>query len=94
MFQLYKIENGAGSALDNRQVLSGVFKTTTHMTLKATGTNLTVSATNDVDKETLALEGTIAPNRFGGAGVFWPGGSSSTVYSRIEISYPGAAPAK
>jgi hypothetical protein len=47
-----------------------------------------------VDKETLTLEGTIAPNRFGGAGVYWPGGGSSTIYSRIEISYPGAAPAK
>jgi hypothetical protein len=94
MFQLYKIENGMGSPLNNQQVLSGVFKTTTHMTLKAAGTNLTVSATNDVDKETLALEGTIAPNRFGGAGVYWPGGGSSTIYSRIEISYPGTAPTK
>ncbi len=93
LFQLYRIENGAGSPLNDRQVLSGVFKTTTHMTLKVTGTNLTVSASNDVDKETLALEGTIAPNRFGGAGVYWPGGSS-TIYSRIEISYPGTAPAK
>lgn len=94
MFQLYKIENGAGSPLNDQQVLSGVFKTTTHMTLKATVTNLTVTASNDMDKETLALEGTIAPNRFGGAGVYWPGGSSSTVYSRIEISYPSAASAK
>jgi hypothetical protein len=93
MFQLYKIENGAGSPLNDRQVLSGVFKTTTHMTLKVTGTTLTVSASNDVDNETLALEGTIAPNRFGGAGVYWPGGSS-TIYSRFEISYPGAGPAK
>ena len=94
MFQLYQIENGAGSPLNDQQVLSGVFKTTTHMTLKATGTNLTVSATNDVDQETLALKGVIVPNHFGGAGVFWPGGSSSTIYSRIEISRPGAAPAK
>jgi len=93
MFQLYKIENGAGSPLNDRQVLSGVFKTTTHMTLKVTGTNLTVTASNDVDDETLALEGTIAPNRFGGAGVYWPGGSS-TIYSRFEISYPAAGPAK
>ena len=53
MFQLYKFENGAGSPLNDRQVLSGVFKTTTHMTLKVTGTNLTVSASNDVDNETL-----------------------------------------
>jgi pectinesterase len=88
VFQLYKIENGAGSPLNDQQVLSGVFKTTTHMILKVTGTTLTVSASNDVDDETLTLEGTIAPNHFGGAGVYWPGGSS-TIYSRFEISYPG-----
>ncbi len=94
MFQLYKIENGAGSPLNDKQVLTGVFRTTTHMILKVTGTTLSVIATNDVDKETLALEGTITPNHFGGAGVYWPGGSSSTIYSRIEISYPVAPPAK
>ncbi len=93
MFQLYKIENGAGSPLNDQQVLSGVFKTTTHMTLKVAGTTLTVSASNDVDKETLFLEGTITPNRFGGAGVYWPRGSS-TIYSRIEISFPGPSPNK
>jgi hypothetical protein len=93
MFQLYKFENGAGSPLNDRQVLSGVFKTTTRMTLKVTGTTLAVNASNDVDSETLALEGTITGNRFGGAGVYWPGGSS-TIYSRFEISYPGAGPAK
>jgi hypothetical protein len=92
LFQLYQIENGNGSPLNDRQVLSGVFKTTTHMTLKVTGTTLTVSATNDVDPEKLTLKGTITPNRFGGAGVFWPGGNSSTIYGRIEISYPGTAP--
>ncbi|HKW28570.1 MAG TPA: pectinesterase family protein [Verrucomicrobiae bacterium] len=94
LFQLYKIENGTGLPLNDQQVLSGVFKTTTHMTLKVTGTTLAVTASNDVDQETLALEGTIVPNRFGGAGVYWPGGGSSTIYSRLEISYPGAAPAK
>jgi hypothetical protein len=93
MFQFYKIEKGVGSPLNDQQVLTGVFKTTTHLTLKATGTNLTVTASNDVDKETLALKGDIAPNRFGGAGVYWPGGSAA-IYSRIEISYPGAAPGK
>ena len=89
MFQLYKIVNGSGSPLNGKQVLSGVFKTTTYMTLKVTGTLLSVTATNNVDKDTLALEGTIAPNHFGGTGVFWPGGSSGTIYSRIRISYPG-----
>jgi hypothetical protein len=93
LFQLYKIENGNGSPLNDRQVLSGVFKTTVHMTLKVNGDTLSVNATNDVDNEILSLEGTIAPNHFGGAGVYWPGGSS-TIYSRIEISYPHAALAK
>jgi hypothetical protein len=87
MFQLYQITNGVGSPLNDRKVLSGVFKTTVHMTLKVTGTTLTVHATNDVDHETLSLEGTITPNHFGGAGVYWPRGSS-TIYSRFEISYP------
>jgi hypothetical protein len=93
LFQLYKIENGKGSPLNDQQVLSGVFKTTVHMTLKVTSNTLRVNATNDVDNETLSLEGTIAPNRFGGAGVYWPGGSS-TIYSRIEISYSPTALAK
>jgi hypothetical protein len=39
-----------------------------------------------VDGETLHLEGTITPNHFGGAGVFWPGGSAN-VYSRMDILY-------
>jgi hypothetical protein len=94
MFQLYKIENGAGSPLNDRQVLSGVFKTTTRMTLRVSGKTLTVDASNDVDGETLALEGTITPNHFGGAGLYWPGGNSSTIYSLIEISYPSAVPAR
>ncbi|MGD1276934.1 MAG: pectinesterase family protein [Tepidisphaeraceae bacterium] len=93
MFQLYKIENGAGSPLNDQQLLSGVFKVSTHMTLRVTGATLAVSAFNDSDKETLALEGKIAPNRFGGAGVSWMRGSS-IIFSRIEISYPGTEPAK
>jgi len=63
------------------------------MTLRVTGATLAVSAFNDSDKETLALEGKIAPNRFGGAGVSWMRGSS-IIFSRIEISYPGTEPAK
>ncbi|HEY3761938.1 MAG TPA: pectinesterase family protein [Verrucomicrobiae bacterium] len=84
MFQLYQIVNGVGSPLNDQKVLSGVFKTTVHMTLKVTGNTLTVSASNNVDKETLSLQGTIAPNHFGGAGVYWPRGSS-TIYSRLQI---------
>jgi hypothetical protein len=92
MFQIYRIVDGVGSPIDDKQVLSGVFKPNTTMTLKVVGTTLTVDASNDDDKEVLHLEGTIAPNRFGGAGVFWPGGSAN-VYSRLEITYPGTAPA-
>jgi hypothetical protein len=96
MYQLYKIENGVGSPLDERQVLTGVFKQNTHMTLKIIGTTFTVSARNDVDGETLSLEGTVTPNRHGGAGVYWSGSvprGNSNVYSQIEISYPGAGQA-
>jgi hypothetical protein len=88
MFQLYRIVDGVGSPIDERQVLSGVFKPNTKMTLKIIGNKFFADAANNVDGETLHLEGTIAPNRFGGAGVFWPGGSAN-VYSRIDISYPG-----
>ena len=88
MFQFYKIENGAGSPLDDQQVLTGVFKPTTRLTLKVTGNTLTATASNNVDREVLSLTGTIAPNRFGGAGVNWPRGSTN-IYSRLEISYPG-----
>jgi hypothetical protein len=87
MFQLYRIVDGIGSPIDDRQVLSGVFKPNTKMTLKIIGNKFSADAENNADGETLHLEGTIAPNRFGGAGVFWPGGSAN-VYSRIEISYP------
>jgi hypothetical protein len=88
MFQLYKIADGIGSPIDDRQVLSGVLKPNTSMTLKVTGNKLTVDAANTQNGDTLHLEGTITPNRFGGGGVFWPGGSANT-YSRMDISYPG-----
>jgi len=91
MFQFYKIVDGAGSPLDDRQVLTGVFKGTTRLTLKVVGTTLTATASNNVDQETLSLEGTIPPNRFGGTGMAWPRGSAA-VCSRFEISYPGVGP--
>src|SRR5579863_255996 len=87
MFQLYKIVNGTGSPIDDRQVLSGILKPNTTMTLRINGDKFTVDAVNTGNDEPLHLEGTITPNRFGGAGVFWPGGSAN-VYSRIDISYP------
>jgi hypothetical protein len=86
MFQLYKIVDGVGSPVDETQVLSGVFKPNTKMTIKVIGNKLSVDAANSADVETLHLEGTITPNRFGGAGVFWPGGSAN-VYSSMDISY-------
>ena len=94
MFQLYKIENGVGTPLNAQQELTGVFKPNTTITLSVVGTKLTVKGSNTVDGETLSLEGTIAPNTFGGAGVYWSGSvpvGNSNVYSEIEISYPGKA---
>jgi hypothetical protein len=88
MFQLYEVVNGVGKPIDERQVLSGVLKPNTTMTLKITGSRFTVDAVNTDDAESLHLEATIKPNRFGGAGVFWPGGSANT-YSLIEVSYHG-----
>jgi hypothetical protein len=86
MFQFYRIENGVGSPIDDRQVLTGVFKPTTYLTIKAVGTTLSVTAKNTVDNDVLTLESPYTPNRFGGAGVSWPRGSAS-VYSKLEISY-------
>jgi len=91
MFQLYRIVDGVGSPIDDSQVLTGVFKPNTTMTLKIIGNKFSADAANSVDGETLHLEGTITPNPFGGAGVFWPGGSAN-VHSRIAISYLGQKP--
>ncbi|HTB64525.1 MAG TPA: pectinesterase family protein [Opitutales bacterium] len=91
MFQFFKIENGVGTPLNDQQVLTGVFKPTTHLTLKVAGTTITATASNSVDSETLSLTGTIAPNRFGGAGVNWPRGSTN-IYSQMDITYSGSSP--
>ena len=86
MYQFYKIENGVGSPLNDKQVLSGVFKQNSFLTLRVTGSTMSVTAHNSVDDETLSMEGKIAPNRFGGAGVWSTG--AATIYSLIKISYP------
>ena len=91
MFQLYKIDNGVGSPLNEQQQLTGVFKPNTLITLSVIGSKLTVKGSNTVDGETLSLDVAVAPNSFGGAGVFWSGSTpvgNSNVYSRLEISYP------
>jgi hypothetical protein len=92
MFQLYRIESGVGMPLNDEQQLTGVFKPNTTITLSVTGTKLTVRGSNSTDADTLSLEGTITPNAFGGAGVFWSGSvpvGNSNVYSKIDITYPG-----
>ncbi|HEY2410502.1 MAG TPA: pectinesterase family protein, partial [Polyangiaceae bacterium] len=94
MYQLYRIDHGVGSPLNDTQVLTGVFKPDTELVMKVIGDGLTVDAHNDTDGQTLSLQGTITPNDFGGAGVAWGGTVStgnSNVYSKFEISYPGAA---
>lgn len=80
--------------MNDTQVLSGVFRANTELVLTVAGDQLSVEGHNDVDSDTLSLQGTITPNTFGGAGVAWYGTvprGNSNVYSRIEISYPGAA---
>ena len=93
VFQLYKIENGVGHPLNDQQDVTGVFKPDTTITLSVAGNKLTAKGSNTKDGETLSLEGTIAPNTFGGAGAFWSGGvtvGNSNVYDEFEISYPGS----
>jgi MYXO-CTERM domain-containing protein len=95
MYQLFRIDNGVGSPLDDTQVQSGVFKPDTELVMKVAGEELTVEAHNSTDAQTLSLAGTITPNDFGGAGVAWYGTvprGNSNVYSRFEISYPGVKP--
>ncbi len=93
MYQFYKITNGVGTPVDNNTAFVGVFKPSTTMTLKVVGDKISVSAKNDKDSETLSLESTITPNRFGGAGVYWSGSiprGNSNVYSQFKITYPGS----
>ena len=95
MYQLFRIDDGVGSPLNDTQVLSGVFRPDTELVMKVVGDHLTVEAHNDTNAETLFLEGTITANDFGGAGVAWYGTvprGNSNVYSRIEITYPGVVP--
>ncbi|HEY1921670.1 MAG TPA: hypothetical protein VGG44_02805, partial [Tepidisphaeraceae bacterium] len=96
MFQFYKIVNGSGSPLSDKQIFSGVFKANTYMILKVSGSTISAEAHNDLDKEVLYLQDTISPNHFGGAGVYWNGSvprGNSNVYSLFRISYPSESKA-
>jgi hypothetical protein len=91
MFQFFKITNGTGQPLSDKQAFTGVFKPNTYLTIKVTGPTISATAHNDVDQQTLSLQDTITPNTFGGAGVFWNGSvprGNSNVYSLFKISYP------
>ncbi len=70
MFQLYRIVDGVGSPIDDRQVLSGVLRPNTTMTLTIAGDKFVVDAVDSENVAPLHLEATITPNRLGGAGVF------------------------
>jgi hypothetical protein len=84
-YQFYKIDNGIGSPLNDTQIQSGVLKRNTYLTLKVAGSTISVEAHNTADDQTLAMEGTITPNHFSGAGV---AASAANVYSQMKISYP------
>jgi hypothetical protein len=94
MFQLYQVVDGIGHPLNAQQQLTGVFKPNTTIVLTISGSKFTAKGSNTTDGDTLSLEGTIDPNKFGGAGVAWSGSvpfGNSVVISQFEISYPAAA---
>jgi hypothetical protein len=93
MFQLYQHIGGVGSPVSPAQVLTGVFKPNTYMTLSIMGSTFKVTAHNDVDADALSLQATVVPNLYGGAGTRWSGSTppgNGNVYSSFRISYPGA----
>jgi hypothetical protein len=92
MWQLYQHISGVGSPVNGTQVLTGVFFPTTYITLSIIGSTFTVSAYNNQNTNTLLLQGTVAPNLYGGSGVRWSGtvpAGNSIAYSAIQMSYPG-----
>jgi hypothetical protein len=98
MFQLYQIVDGIGHPINDQQQLTGVFKPNTTIILSIYGTRFMARGSNTVDRDTLSLEGTVDPNKSGGAGIAWSGSvpfGNSVVVSQFEISYPpGSTPAK
>jgi hypothetical protein len=92
MFQLYRHVNGTGSPIGPAQVLTGVFKPNTYMTLSIIGSTFKVTAHNTADSDTLLLQEAVLPNPYGGAGIYWGGSvppGNSNVLSQFRISYPG-----
>ncbi len=85
-YQFYKIENGVGSPLSDEQTQSGVFKRNTHLTLKTTGSAISVEGSNTADNQTLSMHAPITPNPFSGAGVAASG--AANIYSQIKVAYP------
>lgn len=91
VFQIFRLTNGAGSPVSDRKVVSGTVRPNMHFSLKVAGDKLSATVRNDRDREAVALEETIAPNRFGGTGLYWSGtthaGNSADV-SQFKITYP------
>jgi hypothetical protein len=89
VFQLYRIVDGHGTPIGEDR-LTGVIKPTTTIRIRTHGSAVEVTGSNTKDEETLALTGTIEPNRFGGAGFFWTASrpSGSVVLRGLQVDYP------
>ena len=95
MYQFFKITVGAGTAISDKKAFTGVLKPNTYLTIKVAGSTISATAHNDIDGETLALEDTITPNRFGGTGILFTGSvpqGNSIVYRQFKITYPDKKP--
>lgn len=87
-FQLYRIENGKGSPIGERQ-LTGVLKPLTTIAIEVRGRRVTVRGANTTDGETLNLAADIDPGPFGGAGFYWAaaGRGGSAVVHEFRVAY-------
>jgi hypothetical protein len=87
-FQLFRIENGKGTPIGDRQ-LTGVLKPVTTLRIEVRGTRATVRGANTTDAETLSLSADIDANGFGGAGFYWAaaGRGGSAVLHDFRIDY-------
>lgn len=71
MFQVFRITEGRGEPISTQQ-LTGVLKPTTTIRITVRGRQVSIAGSNTVDRETLSLSAEIEPNRFSGAGLYWP----------------------